>query len=286
MQIPASGSLTRRSSMSSECDFIDVLSDTAIRTVKHTARSAIREINFLARGVAHVWLVDLRAPSSAFRENTLSDAERARASRFVFACDRKRFIASHCALREILAHYTSQSPSEIAYDENAFGKPTLTYDAGRRATVTFSLSHSKDIAAVAVSTSSSIGVDVEICSLPQDYLGVARTVFSPEENRAITDMPLDRHARAFFTCWTRKEAYLKALGVGFSSDPTLVNVGVSPALRALPSTEMQSSKEAIFVQTVCMSDEYIVSLAMTDEIAQIKHFHFSLNKNETTLLTS
>jgi 4'-phosphopantetheinyl transferase len=265
----------------------------AVRAADAASRPVEGQTAELACGVVHLWLLNLCEPAIGSDERALSDAEKARASRFAFARDRERFVAAHVALRAILARYTSQAPHEICYVENAFGKPALEANT-KRSGITFSLSHTADIAVVAVSTSGSIGVDVEMRALPNDYLGVARNVFSADEIRDLESTSPEERSTAFFTCWTRKEAYLKALGVGFSSDPTLVNVGTSMDPSVISTTEDQAQGytpgntqgNAITVQTIRTASNFVISLALSGDIVRIDQFQYSHKINDTTLFSA
>lgn len=226
------------------------------------------------RGVAHVWTIDLEDETQVLRTDCLSSAERERARRFAFERDRARFLTSHSALREILAKYMSVPPRDIVYVENTLGKPELAARIHRSAPITFSLSHSANLAVVLIGSASAVGVDVEARSLPRDHAGVARMIFSPEEFNAFESTSDANLATHFMTCWTRKEAYLKALGVGFTRDASKISVGIAAAQTAIKPIEPNSIDPTVFVQTID-NNNHLISLAMTDPIERIERFRFS-----------
>lgn len=193
----------------------------------------------------HVWRVDVGAlaPTGATALETLSEAERARASRFHFEADRRRFVASHAALRDILASYLGVEPSSLAFGEGPHGKPLLDApEAGR--SIRFSLSHSGGMALVAVSLGREVGVDVERVRPREDLDGFAARYFSPHEREALARIPSDDRLRTFFETWTLKEAYLKACGDGLLRELDAFDVTVGDAQPRLLSVRDRPGDEA------------------------------------------
>ena len=144
----------------------------------------------------------------------LSVDERRRASRFRIATARNRFVGRHIHLREALAEYLDQVPASIPLMSRLNEPPRLDIQSDLR----FSLSSSDDISVVAITRERAVGVDVEKLDLEVDINAVASTAFSHRECQAINAVcSLERRA-LFFRIWTRKEAFVKALGVGFGRD--------------------------------------------------------------------
>jgi 4'-phosphopantetheinyl transferase len=172
----------------------------------------------LPAGEVHVWLV----PVAGAPEPTaiLDDDERERARRFRVDAARKRFVVSHGALRLILGGLTGMAPNSLRFARRCghcggadHGKPHLSGSSE----LDFSLAHSDGLALIAVARERLVGVDVERVRARTDILAVARNAFSPAERLEIESPPADEARRAaFFRCWTRKEAYLKAKGVGLA----------------------------------------------------------------------
>ena len=162
----------------------------------------------------HLWLLDLDVPRRllpALRA-TLSDEERARADAFLFAPDSLRYAACHGLLRRVLAGYLGVAPAGIAYSVGRHGKPGL--DPAHGSALRFNLSHSLDLGVCAVAVDREVGVDVERIRTDRDHAGLAERWFSPAERAAVRSLPRERRVRAFYDCWTRKEAYVKARGDG------------------------------------------------------------------------
>lgn len=170
----------------------------------------------MAPGEVHCWCasVDVAPEVRARLYATLSSDERERSARFRFERDRRRFIVAHGALREVLGRYLQVSPGRIRYAYNAFGKPGLGPGFGSR--LGFNLSHSAGLALIAVAVGGEVGVDIECVRAQSDYAEIAQRYFSAAEVDQLTAVRGDRFAEAFIGCWTKKEAYLKARGVGIA----------------------------------------------------------------------
>lgn len=153
---------------------------------------------------ADVWVVDLRAEVD-WLPPTPAEAERA--ARFVNDTLRRRYLRSHAALRAILGTYTA-APLEFAEGEH--GKPYLAADRDLR----FNLSHSEELALMAVSREAEIGVDVERFRPLPECMAIAERFFPPGEAAALADVPAAGREVEFFRRWTRIEAKLKARGIG------------------------------------------------------------------------
>ncbi len=169
----------------------------------------------LPDGEVHVWRVPLDAMtlSDDRASRVLSESERERASRFQFEVHRHRFIASHAALRHILATYLGALPESVVFGEGAYGKPFV--DASPNAPkLSFSLSHSGRLALVAVSRERELGVDLERVRPMPELANVAARYFSTSERQAIERAAPEDRLHAFLAIWVLKEAYLKACGDG------------------------------------------------------------------------
>jgi len=163
----------------------------------------------------HVWRVALDVGESALRgfRDVLSGDERRRAERFRFAEHRRRFVIAHGLLRRILSRYVAASPQALAFRTGPHGKPALVHPAPARA-IEFNLSHCEDVALVAVARGRRVGIDVERVRPLAHAMRIARRFFHPAEFRALEALPPGERERAFFACWTRKEAFVKATGEG------------------------------------------------------------------------
>jgi 4'-phosphopantetheinyl transferase len=199
----------------------------------------------LAPDEVHVWRIDV-AGSAAIDPaalETLSEAERARAARFHFEADRRRFVASHVALRGTLASYLGAQPSSLAFGDGTHGKPFV--DAPERGrSLRFSLSHSGDLALVAVSLGCEVGVDIERVRPREDLAGFVARYLSPREREALERIPSGDRLRAFFETWALKEAYLKACGDGLLRELDAFDVTVGDAQPRLLEVRDRPGDEA------------------------------------------
>lgn len=183
-------------------------------------------------GGTAIWLVPLVADAARFLGRTalLSPEEWLRADRFLRAVDRDRFVASHAALRLILGGALGLAPAAVPLAVSSSGKLHLGgAQAGR---LQFNLSHSGSLALVGLAKVP-IGVDIEAIRPLPDALAIARGHFHPSEVAAIAAQPSERQQWAFYGCWTRKEAFVKALGAGLAIRLDRFTVSVPPAPAAL-----------------------------------------------------
>jgi 4'-phosphopantetheinyl transferase len=165
----------------------------------------------------HIWLADLDLQGSDTTQwmDSLAPDEQARAARFYFERDRRRFVVGRAVLRSILGRYLGIGPSRLAFSYGPHGKPMLAGCCGDAA-LRFNLSHSHGLALVAVTRSSEVGVDLERIRPLADMQQIAERCFSSQESAMLQSLPSDRRSEGFFSCWTRKEAFLKALGDGLA----------------------------------------------------------------------
>jgi 4'-phosphopantetheinyl transferase len=170
----------------------------------------------LASGEVHSWCASLDVPAetSARHYATLTPDERTRSARFRFERDRQRFIVARGVLRDLLGRYLQTQPGQVRFVYNAFGKPDLSPEFADR--LKFNLSHSGRLAVIAIATASDVGVDLEYIRAESDYAEIARRFFSAAEVDHLMALPSHLYAEAFFSCWTKKEAYLKACGEGLA----------------------------------------------------------------------
>ncbi|MBB4637661.1 4'-phosphopantetheinyl transferase family protein [Longimicrobium terrae] len=175
----------------------------------------------------HVWRASLRpSPAALARmEAHLGADERDRASRFRFAEHRTAFVAGRGAQREILARYTGLAPAAHRYRTTSHGKPMLDGADGR---LRFNVSNAGDMALYAVTLEREIGVDLEALKPMPDGIDIAKRFFSAPENEIFAALPETDRELAFFQCWTRKEAYIKAVGEGLSMPLDRFDVSFRP----------------------------------------------------------
>jgi 4'-phosphopantetheinyl transferase len=157
---------------------------------------------------------------------TLSPDERTRAERFVFPRDRSRFAAGRGILRDILGRYLDGEPRTVGFRYGPRGKPSLDVPPGS-ARLHFNLAHSGGLAVCALSTDGEVGVDLEAFRPLDDASAMARLVFTAAEQAELSSCPPGQRAALFLNGWTRKEAFVKAVGDGLSRTLTGIEVGLT-----------------------------------------------------------
>lgn len=177
----------------------------------------------------HVWRASL-AVSECSREDfqrVLAPEEIARAAHFHFEKDRNHWIVARGILRNLLSRYANTTPDQLQFSSNAYGKPFLVFPA-LSTRLQFNVSHSQDLALYAFTYNRQVGIDVEYKRAGLNYQALAKVSFSPNEQARLHSLPNDLKQEAFFNCWTRKEAYIKARGKGFSIPTSQFDVSFIP----------------------------------------------------------
>ncbi len=171
----------------------------------------------LPENEVHLWRVDLDSlrESESRWQKILSADESARASRFRFAIDRQRFVVSRGLLRTILGNYLAADPGSLTFSYSSKDKPSLAQPYSETG-VCFNLSHSGTVVLLAFTRGRDVGVDVEQVRSDFDVAAIARRFFSRHEQKQLAALAKEKGFEAFFRCWTRKEAYIKATGDGLS----------------------------------------------------------------------
>ena len=174
-----------------------------------------------------VFPLDVEPEATRASAALLSDDERQRADRFVFERDRRRFIVARAELRKLLAARLGVQPESVEFRYGVRGKPALA-DRCAESGLRFNLSHAVDVAACAFSWVPEIGIDIESIRVIPDAEEIAARFFSRRENEAYRGLDPDDRPQGFFNCWTRKEAFVKALGDGLSYPLDRFDVTLSP----------------------------------------------------------
>lgn len=178
----------------------------------------------------HVWCALLDQPEQSVRQlaSTLAPDEQARAQGYRLERDRDRFLVRRGILRHLLGRYVGREAKHVEISYGAYGKPSLAHGCGD-GMLCFSLAHSGQMALFAFARGREVGVDIESVRPMPDADRIAARFFSPRESAALRALPPEERQQAFFACWTRKEAYLKARGVGLSGELGQFEVTVVPA---------------------------------------------------------
>lgn len=165
--------------------------------------------------VRRLALDGLGAEDEARLAALLDESERARAARFRFAADRLSYVAAHAMGRVLLSEFGGGPPQDWRFVEGPHGRPEAVMPAGAPR-LRLNLSHTRGLAAAALTVDHDIGIDVERLDRSGDFAEIARRFFAPEECAALAAVPPERTAETFLAFWTLKEAYIKAVGAGLS----------------------------------------------------------------------
>ena len=229
----------------------------------------------LGSNQVHVWRAELTLTSdSSGLVDILSPAELDRANRFYFDKDRRRFIAAHAALRIILSYYQPTLPEQIRYRSGEYGKPALAYP---QTSLEFNISHAYELLVVAITAGSAVGVDLEHIRPLDDFEAIAQRTFSVSENEALRAVPETQRLESFFRCWTRKEAFIKAIGQGLSYPLDQFNVSLRPdEPAALLSVERDPGAAARWSMHAFNPEPgYVAALVVAGHLTDLKFWHYS-----------
>jgi 4'-phosphopantetheinyl transferase len=195
----------------------------------------------------HLWRVDLAAIASDESpwSEILSDDERTRAARFHFPVDRRYFVTGRAWLRRVIAAYLETGARDVVFAYSEKSKPSLGGDY-THCGLNFNISHSGGIALFAFARQRRVGVDVEQVRHDFDTAAIAARFFSQREREQLAALPPEQQHEAFFRCWTRKEAYIKATGDGLSLPLSQFDVSNAPedqnALLATRPDELETKQ--------------------------------------------
>lgn len=159
----------------------------------------------------------------------LSPEESARAARFHFDEHRRAFILAHGVLRALAGRFTAVSPSQVNFSYGPKGKPAIE---DTTCSLRFNMAHSGTLAVYAFTVSCQIGIDVEQIRPVPEMADIAARFFAPDEAAELMSLPEPERAQGFFNCWTRKEAYIKAVGDGLSLPLASFRVSLQPGVPA------------------------------------------------------
>jgi 4'-phosphopantetheinyl transferase len=219
----------------------------------------------LPESEVHLWRIDLAAVAGGERRwaQMLSEDERARAARFHFERDRQRFTATRALLRMMLASYVGADPQALRFRYSDKEKPSLISEDSKN-TVEFNVSHSGTTALLAFARGRALGVDVELMRRDFDHAAIAARFFSEDEQRQLATLEPAERYYGFFRCWTRKEAYIKAVGTGLSLPLHQFDVSLRPGDEdALLSTRPDGAEAALWsMRDIPAGDGYVAALCV------------------------
>ena len=213
----------------------------------------------------HVWTLRTIASRNVIArfEEVLAPDEVSRAAQFRVSRPRESFILTRAVLRYLLGHYLGQRPASICLQYGTNGKPSLSQNDELR----FNVTHSENMAAIAFTQGCDVGIDLEQLRPLPDLDEIAARSFCKEEVVEINSLPARERERAFFACWTRKEAYVKAIGVGLSRPLNSFRVTAKPDSPAdLMSLEDETNgSESWTLHDLCLEPDYAGAVAYSDQ---------------------
>ncbi len=226
----------------------------------------------LGNDEVHVWRAALDVPTTQVQAyaRLLASDERARAAKFRFERDRSHFVVARGILRSLLSRYLHTEAHSLRFTYNQFGKPALAVEAGSHS-LFFNVAHSHELALYAVTRLGAVGIDLEYMRDDLEYERIAERFFSLNEVRLFRTVPQEKRLEAFFACWTRKEAYLKARGMGLSLDLKHFDVSLAPGE---PATLLSSREEGLDISRWSLYDlspgaGYMAALAVEGHPARL-----------------
>jgi len=225
----------------------------------------------------HIWraTLDLTISRVQALEQILAADERTRANKFHFLKDRTHFIVARGVLRAILGRYLPGDPRTLQFCYSQYGKPTLVSESSSDV-LFFNVSHSHGIALYAISHTLNIGIDIEYMRMGIECEQIAARFFSPYEVSMLRAVPKHMQHEAFFNCWTRKEAYIKARGLGLSLDLNQFDVSLTPGEPAAILNIREEGQDASCWSLHALSpgSGYKAALAVEGHPSQIKCWQY------------
>jgi len=186
----------------------------------------------ISRSELHIWRIDLCNVNYQLEYliSLLSPEEIKRSKRFISERDSYRYQVTHSMKRLILANYLDCDPQCLGFKFGSHGKPVLD-NLQNSLRVQFNISHSRDLILIAITAEDSIGIDIEYYKKKLSIESLAEIIFSPLERKFFSELKSQQERKeAFFRCWTRKEAYLKAVGIGLTQDLTSISVDLNKSV--------------------------------------------------------
>lgn len=221
---------------------------------------------------AHVWLVAVKQMEQHLTrlELRLPRDERQRANTFRFARDRCEYIVAHGVLRTLLGSYLGLLPHLLTFCYGPYGKPALVHTHGKR-DVRFNLAHSHGHVVIGVTSHREIGVDIEYIQALPNTEQIVEAYLSPRERDSLRALPGPERNVAFFTCWSRKEAYTKAIGMGLTMPLDCFAVSVAPnePARLMDAVVDQRAISRWSLQDLPTIPQYTAALAVEGHLGNL-----------------
>lgn len=234
----------------------------------------------------HIWCTDLtdKKHDITVMWQTLTPKERIRADRFLTPNLRRNFIIARGVLRHILSRYTQIPAAAISFKQNAYGKISLDTNNSvpQDYPLEFNLSHSGNLVIYAFTLKHALGVDIEMMRPIKDHHEIAKRFFSEKEIATLLELSAENYQTGFFTCWTRKEAFIKALGIGLSYPLHEFTVSIATQEKhwtlqientaTMTGAETNLKNWSLF--TLNPASDYAAALAVQGKIDKVLYFEF------------
>lgn len=244
-------------------------------TIHHCPWPAAPAVPVLAGDEVHIWCAALDQPEAAYFP-LLSVDEQAKSRRFRFERDQRRFAVGRGILRIILGRYLNFPPEKLQFKYGEYGKPALDTNEFK-STLCFNLAHSEELALYALTSNLEIGIDLEKIHPIPAVQQLAEQFFSPLEKIELNALPLNEKLEAFFSAWTRKEAYLKARGDGLSYplDQFSVSMASQKPARLLQAKEGAQELARWSLQSLTPAPGFIGALAVASLEWRLEQWKFA-----------
>jgi 4'-phosphopantetheinyl transferase len=226
----------------------------------------------LSEGRVDVWAVTLDSGQDCLSEcsRLLSEGEISRAERFHFEADKRRYTIARGSLRKLIGRYLKREARSITFQTNEYGKPSLEDDVA----LSFNISHSGEMAVMAFSYGRNVGIDIEFVRENIDHESLSERFFSRAEVLVLKSLDEKDRLRCFYETWTRKEAFIKAVGKGLSIPldqfDVSVGVGVSPALTDVRYDRLNSN--GWFMAGIVLNASFAGAIVVEGGEVEIRHF--------------
>jgi 4'-phosphopantetheinyl transferase len=231
----------------------------------------------------HIWLVNnTQIPKEQYADflHILSEEEIERANRFVHEKHRNNYIIAHKALRILLANYSKQTAKELVFNKNKYGKLSLSKKINIH-NIQFNMAHSHNLTVFAFTHDQSIGIDIEFMRNNVQIESISQRYFSLQENKNLSMLNTKEKSQAFFNIWARKEAFIKAIGLGlsyplskFEVDTRIISKNEAVAQIALSINDDYYEQQEWHLYSLQLEENYASALAIKGKEKKIMFFNW------------
>jgi len=193
----------------------------------------------------HLWVLNLKQPYYTFQnlKKLLNEEEKFKLNRYIFNSDKKRYVVSHGFLKKIIGKYLDINPNDVSFRISSLGKPRLD-ETLKPINFEFSMAHSHELAIYALTKGRRVGVDIEYIHRKIDHMKIASKFFTKKERGILKTLPEHQRKKAFYNCWTRKEAFIKTFDeklLDFQEFEVTIIPGEAPQIINIEGYPMEST---------------------------------------------